>query len=177
MLNLYLKLISILLLALAVMPVLTSCKAEITNDKEDPTSTANITFKVHCSKMILIRLNDDKSRVEYTEELAEGQKSKPLSNGEFIGEFIYRLKEYADGSREIDCQISDGKRQFYNSASVSSRTAYMSDNLCSIVYDLDQPTNGSFSFYWHPNSRGLTYNDDYGLSKELFVRSSECSEL
>lgn len=164
---------------LLVNLLLLGCKAEITNEGEAADAyTRGISFRVHCSKMVLVRLRDDLSRVEYTDSASEGAKKERISPKEFIGEFTYKLTEYADGSRELTCQLTDGSRQYMGQTSISSRTAYLSDNLCSVVYDLDSDaTNGSFSFYWQPNNRGLTYHDDYGLTKELFVRSSECSEL
>ncbi len=171
-----LKLISCLLV---INLLLTSCKAEVTNEGDPkPAFSRGIVFRVHCSKMILVRLNDSLKKVEYTDAASEGSSKKQISNKEFIGEFVYRLTEYADGSKELDCQLSDGLRQYTGSKSISSRTAYMSDNLCSIVYDLDtDATNGSFNFWWTNSQRGLSYNDDYGYNKEMYVRSSECSEL
>lgn len=160
--------------------LLTGCEATIgeSPEQKDAAFTRGIVFRVHCSKMILIRLTDTLKRVEYTDAASEGSSKKKISDKEFIGEFTYRLAEYADGSREIDCQLTDGSRQFTGQTSLSARTAPYSDNLCSIVYDLDKDaTNGSFSFYWQTSSRGLTYQDDYGLTKEMYVRSSECSEM
>ncbi len=171
--------LEIAVFTLLVNLFLSGCKAEMTNDgTKDAAFTRGVVYRVACSKMILIRLSDNLKKVDYTDAVPEGTKKSVTSPKEFVGEFIYHLTEYADGSRELDCQLTDGSRQYTGSKSISSRTAYMSDNLCSIVYDLDSDaTNGSFSFYWQTSQRGLTYVDDYGYNKELFVRSSECSEL
>lgn len=175
----YVKTYKFLTVALTIMTLI-GCKAEITNDKETPAAASLVSFRVYCSKLILMKVEN--KVVKYAEEVDEGKSKKEAEATkrpeEFIALFTYELKEYSDGSRDIECTLNDFSREYYANSSVSARNAPYSDNLCSITYDLGGPSAGSWGFSWHNTYRTMSYSDDYeDYYKDFHVRGSECSEL
>lgn len=164
----------ILILALA------SCKGQFSNEDQNGNPVhSQFAFQVFCSKFVRINLNDLHHVSSITDYSGRGNAGDRINGTDFLGEMTYKLREYQDGSVDIQCMLNDGGRQYFGTASVSSRNSAYSDNMCSVMYDLEgNGTGGTFYFYWSNTDRGLTYVDDYqNYSKELFVRSSECSEL
>lgn len=164
---------------LLTLSILLGCKASMDTDQNgNPIAGARIDFQVYCSKFI--RLKIDNSKVTSIDALREGirdgEAKASLKSNEFLGTMTYKLVAYPDGSRDITCTLTDGSRQFMGNSSVSKGHAPYSDNLCSVVYDLNDASFGTFSFYWNNEMRGVSYNDD-NYSRSLFVRSDECSEL
>ncbi len=161
--------------SLAIVFCLLGCKASVESDSDIPSSTSpSIAAIVHCSKLIRVT-------GEYLDEVTEGDSKsktkKAISSDEHLLDISYTLREDSNGNKEIECTIEDESKTYQSSNYVPFH-AIGKRNECSIMYDLDKSSGGSFSIEYDSNGGWIDYFDyDNKLQYNFKIRSSECSEL
>lgn len=177
-----------------VLALVSACKFEAEvkdsrgDDEKGPYNALQTTAKAYCKKLIKVRPQSspkDKGsalKLVSGDQVVEGDSKRKaqadLSQDEILLEVSYELSEKADGTRDIRCQISDGGRAYQGDNFVSANRAWNAKNTCDIVYDLDNPTYGGFTFEYQTDWAWINYYDeDGGYSFNIKFRNSECVEL
>lgn len=164
-----LKIMSAILIALAVMPILTGCEASFKDGDDKNHSSKG--FTAHCSKYLKVK----KPQGQSIKNAEESDKGAATGTDEKILYLAYSISQTEDGSTSVQCWISDGGREYKSDAYFKNASTH---NYCDIVYDLDHPSFGTFTFEYSENWAWVNYYDeDSGYTFDRKFRSSECIQF
>lgn len=165
MLNVSLQILKMVLIVLVAMPVLSSCKVS----NEDPTSGATTTSVAHCSKYLKVH----KAPASKIDRIEEQNKGDILGSDERTLYIAYSIQYNNDGTKNIQCWLSDGGREYKNDS--HAKVGINQNNYCDIVYDLDQPSFGTFTMEYADGWSWINYYDEEsGYTFDRKFRNSEC---
>ena len=168
MFNVTLEIVKITALIFVTLPILCGCEISTEDKKESP-----VGFVGHCSKYLKVHKPATKS----IDKADVVDKGSVLGTDEKLLYAAYSIVENSDGSHNIQCWLSDGAREYKNETYIKPGRI-MDHNYCDIVYDLDQPSFGTFTFEYSGDWNWIHYNDEEtGYTFDRKFRNSECIEF
>lgn len=133
-----------------------------------------------CMKTIKVRGQDKKlvagDAILENETVLQARKDKLPD--EQVLEVSIRIYDDEHANRDINCTLSDGKRDYAGHNRIKANTTYTANNLCDVIFDLDSPTFGTFTMEYSQGGGNISYYDEDGSYQfQIPFRTRECIEL